>query len=433
MIEKKELGLFGLIGIVIGSVIGGGIFNISKEIAKTSSIGAALIGWSISASGVFFIIKVYQTLLLKKSDLNNGIYEYARVGFGPLAGFFSAWGYWLACVVSNASYPVLIVQTLSYFFPSIVGVKTPQGFALGTLLLWIISYIVMCGIKTYNFFNFLATLGKVSAIIMSICFLFFFFKYDIFTNDFWGKLTYKGDIFTQIKGCMLQTLWALIGVEGAVVISGRAKNKNDVSRATFIGYFIALFLYILIVTLSYGILPADKLATLKDPALAYILESVIGKWGSIFINISVLISIFGAWITWTIIAAEIPYNISNDNLFPSFLKKLNSHGAAGNALIFNAFIKQIAFALSLFSSNVYLIITNSAAALMLLPYIFSILFLLKISSLKDEKIHILYGILAIIYCFWMVYAAGKNYMVQTLAIYLIGFPFYLYKKKSSAI
>lgn len=101
MAEKKEFGLFGLIGVVIGSVIGGGIFNISKEIAKTSSIGATLIGWIVSALGVFFIIKIYQRLLLKKPDLNNGIYEYTRIGFGPLAGFFSAWGYWLACVVSK--------------------------------------------------------------------------------------------------------------------------------------------------------------------------------------------------------------------------------------------------------------------------------------------------------------------------------------------
>lgn len=432
MAEKKEFGLFGLIGVVIGSVIGGGIFNISKEIAKTSSISAALIGWSISALGVFFIIKIYQRLLLKKSDLNNGIYEYARIGFGPLAGFFSAWGYWLACVVSNASYPVLIVQTLSYFFPSIVGVKTPQGFILGTFLLWLVSYIIMKGIKTYNFFNFLATFGKVLAIIMSICFMFIFFKYKIFSFDFWGTLTYKNNIFTQVKGCMLQTLWALIGVEGAVVISGRAKNKNDVSQATFIGYFIALFLYIFIVVLSYGILPAEKLQNLKDPALAYILEAIVGKWGATFINISVLISIFGAWITWTIIAAEIPYNISMDNLFPSFLKKLNINGAASNALIFNAFIKQFTFMISLFSSNVYLIITNSAAALMLLPYILSILFLLKISSFKNEKKYILYGFFGLLYCFWMVYAAGENYILQTLLIYLTGLPFYIYKKYKSS-
>lgn len=433
MIEKKELGLFGLIGVVIGSVIGGGIFNISKEIAKTSSIGAALIGWFISALGVFFIIRVYQRLLFIRSELNNGIYEYARVGFGPLAGFFSAWGYWLACVVSNASYPVLIVQTLSYFFPSLVGVKTPQGFILGTLLLWLISYIIMKGVKIYNFFNILATLGKVSSIIMSISIMYIFFKYDVFTSNFWGNLTYKGNIFTQVKGCMLQTLWALIGVEGAVVISGKAKNKKDVSKATFIGYFTALFLYIFIVILSYGILPPNSLANLKDPALAYILEAVVGKWGATFINISVLISIFGAWITWTIIAAEIPYNISIDNLFPTFLKNLNSKGAASNALIFNAIIKQIAFVLSLFSSNVYLIITNSAAALMLLPYIFSIFFLLKISSFKNEKKYILYGVLSIFYCFWMIYSAGKSYLIQTILIYLIGLPFYLYKKKSSTI
>lgn len=430
MLEKKELGLYGLIGVVIGSVIGGGIFNISKEIAKTSSIGASLIGWTISAIGVFFIIKVYQSLLTKKPDLNNGIYEYARVGFGSFAGFFSAWGYWLACVVSNASYPVLVVQTLSYFFPSISGVKTIQGFFLGTFLVWLISYIIMRGIKIYKLLNFLATFGKVSAIIMAIFFMIIFFKSNIFTSDFWGASLNKGDLITQVKGCMLQTLWALIGVEGAVVISGRAKRKKDVSIATMSGYFIALFLYLLIVIFSYGILPAEKLATLKDPALAYILEAIIGKWGAIFINISVLISIFGAWITWTVIAAEIPYNISNDNLFPNFLKKLNSDGTPINALLFNATIKQIAFILSLFSSNVYLIITNSAAALMLLPYILSALFLIKISILENNYKLIIFGILAIIYCLWMTYAAGQNYLIQTFIIYLIGFPFYINKIKS---
>ncbi|MGL4787046.1 MAG: hypothetical protein ACRC2Q_09245, partial [Cetobacterium sp.] len=82
--------------------------------------------------------------------------------------------------------------------------------------------------------------------------------------------------------------------------------------------------------------------------------------------------------------------------------------------------------------NVYLIITNSAAALMLLPYIFSILFLLKISSFKNEKKYILYGFFGLFYCFWMVYAAGENYIIQTLLIYLTGLPFYIYKKYKSS-
>lgn len=427
MDTKKQLGLFGLIGIVIGSVIGGGIFNAPKEIAFTSSIGASLISWAISGIGVFFIVRVFQILTDERPELNDGIYKYAQVGFGDCAGFSSAWGYWLACVVSNASYPILIVQTLTYFFPWIGGIRTIQGIFLGSLLLWGMTYLGIMGMRTVAIANNLATLGKVSAILMAIVIILIGFKYQFFIDDFFGKNLGKGDIFTQVKGCMLQTLWALIGVEGAIVVSGRAKKKSQVSIATMAGYIIALFLYVAVVSFSYGVIPAEKLGELKDPALAYVVEAVVGKWGAILMNISLLISVFGAWTSWTVIAAEIPYNVAEIGLFPKYLGKENERGAASGALIFNGFIKQIAFLFSLFASNAYLVVTNSATALIVIPYVFSAMFLIKISE-KNKRNRIL-GTIATIYGVWMVYAGGNSYLIQTFFIYLTGIVIYIFLKK----
>lgn len=431
MEEKKEFGLMGLTAVVVGSMIGGGIFNMPKEIAQTSSVGAALIGWIISGIGVFFIAKTFQILSYETPDLTDGIYKYAKVGFGKYAGFNSAWGYWISNVISNASYPVLIVQTLDYFFPGIGGIRTFQGIILGSSLIWVVTFIVMKGPNTTKILNNLATIGKVVAIFMTIIIIFYGFNDKIFFNDFWGKEFQKTPVFDQVKGCMLQTLWAFVGVEGAVIISGRAKNEKQVGRATMLGYFISLVLYVVIVIFSYSVIPDDKLANLKDPALSYIVEAVIGPIGATLVNIAVFISVTGAWLTWTLLTAEIPYNVAVDKIFPAFLSTVNKKGTNVGAILTNGVLKQIIFLVSLAAGNAYLAITNAGTSMILVPYIFSSLFLLKISleSENYNKKNALYASLAVIYGIWMLYASGLNYLFQSTAIYSLGIIFFIMKSK----
>ena len=379
MEKKRSLGIFSLSTIVVGSMIGGGIFNMPKNIAQSSSVGAAIIGWTISGIGVLFLAKTFQILAVETPDVTNGIYKYAKEGFGDFSGFHSAWGYWLSNVISNASYPVLLVQTLNYFFPVIGPISGRNGIILGSILIWSVIGIALCGDIGLKFINVLATIGKVMAIFMGIIILYIGFSKQIFINNFWGGTFNHADIFTQVKGCMLQTLWAFIGIEGAVVVSDKASDIKLVGRATMIGYFISLFLYVFIVLLSYGVLSDAELAALKDPALSYIIEAVIGPVGATLVNVAVLISVGGAWLSWTFLTAEIPYNVALDGLFPNFFKKVNKNDACSGALFTNGILKQIVFFLSLSAQNAYLVITNSASCMILIPYIFSSLFLMKIA------------------------------------------------------
>ncbi|MGL5190319.1 MAG: amino acid permease, partial [Cetobacterium sp.] len=103
MEKKNSLGIFALSTIVVGSMIGGGIFNMPKNIAQSSSAGAAIIGWLISGIGVLFLAKTFQILATETPDVTDGIYKYAKEGFGTFSGFHSAWGYWISNVISNAS------------------------------------------------------------------------------------------------------------------------------------------------------------------------------------------------------------------------------------------------------------------------------------------------------------------------------------------
>lgn len=204
------------------------------------------------------------------------------------------------------------------------------------------------GIRTASILNTIATSAKVIPILLAIFLLFIHFKYQTFSMDVFAKnmmLNGKqlGSIPTQIRHAMLQTMWVFVGIEGAVVLSGRAKRARDVGRATLIGYSTTLAIYVLIVMLSFGSLPQEQLANLPSPSLSGVLRASTGPWAGSMIDIGVIISVLGAWISWTILAAEISFDAAQDKMFPAFLGKANKQNAPLNALVLNGVIMQIVF------------------------------------------------------------------------------------------
>ena len=100
-----------------------------------------------------------------------------------------------------------------------------------------------------------------------------------------------------------------------------SKNRSDVGKATVIGLIGTLIIYILITLLSLGLMQQADIAGLKNPAMAYLFESVVGKWGAIFINLGLVISVLGAWLGWTLLASEIPYLAAKDGVFQNGSQK----------------------------------------------------------------------------------------------------------------
>ena len=92
----QKLRLGALIALVVGSMIGGGIFSLPQNMAARADVGAVLIGWGITAVGMLALAFVFQTLANRKPELDSGVYAYAKAGFGDYMGFSSAWGYWIS-------------------------------------------------------------------------------------------------------------------------------------------------------------------------------------------------------------------------------------------------------------------------------------------------------------------------------------------------
>ena len=116
--SAKKVRLGALTALVIGSMVGSGVFSLPQNMAVGAGPLAVAIGWAITAVGMLALVFVYQSLALRKPELDAGPYAYAKAGFGPFIGFNSAWGYWLSAWIGNVSYAVVVFSALSYFFPA---------------------------------------------------------------------------------------------------------------------------------------------------------------------------------------------------------------------------------------------------------------------------------------------------------------------------
>ena len=253
--------------------------------------------------------------------------------------------------------------------------------------------------------------------------------------DGYGSLSFHfANTMSQVKSTMLVTVWVFIGIEGAVVFSGRAKNKKDVGIATVIGLISVLLIYFLLTILAQGIVIQNHISKLEAPSMAQILAYIVGDWGATFVNIGLIISVLGAWLGWTLLAGELPFIVAKDGLFPKWFAKENKNGAPMNALFITNVLVQIFLISMLFTKSAYHFAFSLAASAILYPYMFSAFYQVKYTiehKLTATPKQWIIGILASIYAIWLVYASGIDYLLLTMLLYIPGIIVYVVVQKNN--
>ncbi|ATN37328.1 arginine-ornithine antiporter (plasmid) [Rhizobium sp. ACO-34A] len=428
------LGLLPLVALVVGSMIGGGVFSLPQNMAKGASPGAVVIGWLITGVGMLALAFVYQGLSTRKPALDAGPYAYARAGFGDFVGFNSAWGYWLSAWIGNVSYVVLIFGALSYFYPAFGAEgNTVQAIVGASIVLWSTHALILVGIREAAILNVITTIAKLVPIALFIVLAVFAFNLPKFEIDLWGAATPDlGSVMAQVKSTMLVTLWVFIGIEGASVVSGRAANRSDIGRATIIGFALALAVYLCVSLLSFGIMTQPELAALPAAAsMASVLEQMVGPWGSVVVRIGLVISVAGAFLSWTLFAAEIPYRAAREGMLPDVFAQENKNGSPAGALWITNILVQIFLIVTFYANSTYLALFYIASAAILVPYVLSGAYALKLAISgegyrpgEQRGRDIFTGALATVYGAWLIYAAGLNYLLMCALLYAVGVPVY---------
>ncbi len=257
----QKLSLGALIALVVGSMVGAGIFTLPAAFASTTGALGAMIAWCVAGAGMLMLAFVFQTLAQRKPHLDSGIYAYAKDGFGNYLGFAAAFGYWAACCLADVACLVLIKSTLGAFFPVFGDGSTPAAIVAASAMVWAVHFLVLRGIRQAAALNTIATYAKIVPIALFIVVVIAAFKADVFALNFWGGQPHDfGSVFGQARSTMLLTVFVFVGIEGASVYSRYARNRTDVGLATVLGFLGVLCLLVLVTMLSYGILLRPDLA-----------------------------------------------------------------------------------------------------------------------------------------------------------------------------
>ena len=211
---SDKVGLPTLTAMVVGSMIGSGVFLLPRRFGTETGVLGAIIAWTIAGTGMLVLAFVFQRLATRKPDLDAGIFAYAK------AGFNSALGYWASACAGNTSCWVLITATLSALVPGFGAGDTVLAVVVSAIGVWLFVFLVLRGVKDAAVINYIVTIAKVVPIPVFIVIAIIAFKADVFADNFWGGAEYSiSSVGDQATGTMLITVFVFLGIEGASVYS----------------------------------------------------------------------------------------------------------------------------------------------------------------------------------------------------------------------
>jgi arginine:ornithine antiporter/lysine permease len=409
---------------VVGSMVGAGVFSLPARFARETGIAGALIAWVVAGTGMLMLAFVFQTLAVRKPELDAGVYAYAKAGFGEYLGFFSAFGYWASACVGNVTYWVLIMSTVGALVPALGDGDTVLAAALSTVGIWVFYLLIRRGVKDAAIINRIVTIAKVIPILVFVLLALFALDPQVFADN-WSGGDY-GSLFEQVRGTMLVTVFVFLGVEGASVYSRHAKRREDVGRATVLGFLCVFSVFASVTIVSYGILPYTEIADLRQPSMAGVLEAAVGDWGKVFVSIGLIVSVLGAYLAWTLMAAEVLFVAAKDDDMPRFLKRVNPvTDVPGSALLLSTLLVQVMLVVTLFSEDAFGFALDLTSALTLIPFLLAAAYALKLVLTRETYAEqaqgwtreLVVGALATLYTAFLLFAAGTKFILLSFIIY----------------
>ena len=427
--NHPQLSLRALVALVVGSMVGAGIFTLPAAFGRSTGVLGALIAWAIAGTGMLMLAFVFQTLSLRKPHLETGIYAYAKAGFGNYLGFVSALGYWIACCLADVACLTLIKSTLGFFFPIFGDGTTVTAIITASALLWAVHVLVLRGVKQAAAFNTIVTVAKIIPLGVFLVIAVVGFRADIFALNFWGgEAPTAANVIGQVRNTMLVTVFVFVGIEGASVYSRYAKNRADVGVATVLGFLGVLALLVLVTMLSYGVLLRPELAALQAPSLAGVMEALVGRWGTVFISIGLLISVAGNYLSFSLLAAEVLGSAARDQTMPAFLARENRHQVPSAALWATNLVIQTFLVVTHFAEYAFNLALKMTSAMTLIPYLLVGAYGLKLAWTREtygatptaRNKDVVVGALATAYACAMIYSGGLKFLLLAALLYAPG-------------
>jgi len=424
---KRKLGLWMAIALVVGNMIGSGVFLLPASLGAFG--GISILGWVFTAAGALLLALVFARLS-RMVPLAGGPYAYARAGFGDFAGFLVAWGYWISIWSANAALGVALVSYMSYFAPALAS---SPWLATGVVLsaLWLLTWVNARGVREAGSVQLVTTVLKLLPLIAVATFGLAF----IDPGNFRPFNVSGTSGFSAVTASAALTLWAFLGFESATVPAEEIEDpERTVPRATMIGTIFTAILYILATVAVMGVIPPAVLAHSTAP-FGEAAELMWGRGAGSIVAAGAVISCFGALNGWILLQGRIPYAAARDGVFPAVFARLSPRGTPVFGLVFSSVLVtallMLNFGAGLVEQFTFIILLATLTAL--LPYTFAtmaelMLYIKDRDRFRGERLtgRCVIAVLAFAYSLWAIAGAGPEVIFWGFLLLLAGIPIYVW-------
>ncbi|MGD0379091.1 MAG: amino acid permease [Acidimicrobiales bacterium] len=431
--RARALGLPSATALVIGSIIGTGVFTMPAVLAGAGTSSLLVLG--IIAIGAILLGTMFGQLTKRVPNSNGGLYAYARHEFGDFAGFLTAWCYWITAWAGNAA----IVSSWVLYVESLFSITHPSAWTnLGIALtgLWIPALINIVGVRQMAWFQNATVVLKFLPLALVGVVGWFFVR----SAHFGPFNATGGSLYSGIGIAAGVALFSFIGVECASIAAGRVKNpRKNVGRASILGTALSALLYLAVTAAVMGLVSHQHLVGNGTPFVAAF-QTMFGHatWVGKAVAATAVISGIGALNGWTLVTAEMPWAAAQDGLFLPQFAKLNRDGTPWFGILVSTAVASLLMAFAYSSKTgltVFTYLVDLSVVTVAIPYFFSAC--AQLSYLVSRRRRVIGWLLvrdlsiataSVLFSLWVAFASGYQAVYQAMLLLLIGLPIYAFLK-----
>jgi len=417
---NKALGLWSATALVVGTIIGSGVFLLPAALAQYG--GVSLIGWTITLTGALALAATLARLAMRWPQ-TGGPYAFARNAFGDLPGFVVAWSYWICNWTACAAIAVAFAGSLGAIFPGLVA--TPlRSAACALLALWFCIAINLAGMREFGRAQIVLTALKILPLL-----LFGGIAIWLIDGSHYRPLNPGTESLPQaINATVALTVWSLLGLETATVPAGSIEHpERTIPRATVLGTLLAGIATVLAVSAVIGIVPMAQLQVSTAP-MADAAQMLWGPWAGMGIALVAAISCLGALNSSVMAAAQVALAAADDRLLPAFFARRSTRGTPASSIVLVGVLATALvcanFSKSLVELFTFVILLATAATL--IPYVAS-----SAAWLRRGQGGRLAATLALIFSLYALIGTGTEALLWCAVLLLAGLPIYYWMRRNS--
>lgn len=414
--DARKLGFWALLALVVGNMIGSGIYLLPATLAPYGWNQA--IGWIVTLIGALCLAAVFAALSARIPRA-GGPYAYADAAFGPVAGYVAAWSYWVMTWVGNGAIAIAVVSNLSLIFPAI-GATTGLPAALAIGCIWLLTLVNLRGVGAAGRVQAVTTVLKILPLAALIVLALWFALSGAPTAPDPGISLTTGAIATAAG----MTFWGFLGLESATVPADKVENpERNVPRATMIGVALTGLVY-LGISLAFALyMPMEEAARSPAP-VADFLGKTFGYGIAAVVALFAAISAFGALNGWILVQGEMPWAMAKGGVFPQWFAHENANGTPVRGhLVSSALLTGIVLLNSQKGmGKLFEFIGSVSIAAGLVAYLLSALAAMRL--VRDSNRTTLFALVAAAFTLWAEWGLGWKANLYGGALILAGLALY---------